>query len=169
MTNLQKHCGFSRRCLAQVHDDFNGDERAVFCPVFLLEAGGLAGRQRVGDELPFHFVPAFRRELLIGQVVQLLLGVAGQALERPVRPENAPAEVGHGERLRRLLDDIVQKAQFGLGPLALGNVPDDAGEVAISPRRNSLTARSIGNVEPSLRRPMTSRPMPMIFASPVRR
>lgn len=37
-----------------------------------------------------------------------------------------------------------------------------------SPTRNSLTARSIGNCEPSLRRPTTSRPIPMIFRSPVR-
>jgi len=33
----------------------------------------------------------------------------------------------------------------------------------------SPTERSIGKVEPSLRLPATSRPMPMIFFSPVRR
>ena len=36
-----------------------------------------------------------------------------------------------------------------------------------SPRRNSLTARCIGNVVPSFRCPTTSRPMPMIFLIPV--
>ena len=59
-------------------------------------------------------------------------------------------------------------SEFFLGPLALGDVPDDAGEVPrSSPKRNSLMARSIGKVVPSLRRPVTSRPMPMIFACPV--
>ena len=34
---------------------------------------------------------------------------------------------------------------------------------------DSPTASSIGKVEPSLRRPITSRPVPMIFATPVAR
>ena len=37
------------------------------------------------------------------------------------------------------------------------------------PTVNSLIERSMGNVVPSLRRPATSRPMPMILRSPVRR
>ena len=36
-------------------------------------------------------------------------------------------------------------------------------------RLNSPIDRDSGNSDPSLRRPVTSRPMPMIFASPVRR
>ena len=35
------------------------------------------------------------------------------------------------------------------------------------PTRASLTARSSGKIEPSLRRPWTSRPMPMILRWPV--
>ena len=38
-----------------------------------------------------------------------------------------------------------------------------------SPSRHSAMERSSGTREPSLRRPSTSRPMPMIFRSPVRR
>ena len=53
--------------------------------------------------------------------------------------------------------------QLLLGLLALGEVVDDAGEDRPPSCLASLTARSIGKVVPSLRRPVTSRPMPMIF------
>ena len=55
-----------------------------------------------------------------------------------------------------------------LGLLAFGNVAYDPREKLPVPSFTSLTARSMGNVVPSLRRPVTSRPMPIIFFSPVR-
>ena len=51
-----------------------------------------------------------------------------------------------------------------IGVLQVRDIADDAGEQRVRPTScTSLTARSMGKVELSFRRPTTSRPMPMIF------
>ena len=59
---------------------------------------------------------------------------------------------------------------LALQGLAGAQVAEDSGEqsAGLGPA-NSLTARSSGKMAPSLRRPWTSRPMPMMCFSPVRR
>ena len=69
---------------------------------------------------------------------------------------------GHADELR------LELLEAGLGLLAFGQVADEPGEVAHRPpERISPTASSIGKVEPSLRWPTTTRPIPMMRRSPV--
>ena len=74
-----------------------------------------------------------------------------------------------GDAAGKLADGLhlLRLYQLFLGALALGQIVDDADEDGSPSRFASPTESSIGNREPSLRRPLTSRPVPMIFAAPV--
>ena len=85
------------------------------------------------------------------QVVEVVRQSAGKLADRL-----------HLLRLAQLLALLLRLAPFG-------QVADDADEGVVAACGDSPTASSIGKVEPSLRRPMTSRPMPMIFGTPVAR
>ena len=66
------------------------------------------------------------------------------------------------------LDPSLALAQSLLCSFARTDVPDDAGRNSASPfPGTSLTASSIGKMEPSRLTAWSSRPIPMIRASPV--
>ena len=69
------------------------------------------------------------------------------------------------------MDELgLQLLQPRLGFLPLGQVADEAGEEApVAGVASRRPTSSIGKVEPSLRSPTTTRPMPMMRRSPVRR
>ena len=100
-----------------------------------------------------------------------------------VVPEEVLRRRAEGLDCRLLVDDdnrigdgIEDRAQPQLtlaprqfGGLAIGDVRMIPTKIGLPPSRASPTERSIGNTDPSLRRPTTSRPIPMIYLWPVRK
>ena len=132
--------------------------RALGPDAFLPGRDGPLGVVRVE-----HVPPAEFGALLLGQADEPEERLAGVGVAALGVADPHPV----GDRFADRPVDPLAVAESLLGLLPLGDVAHDARVEPPIAERNSLTARSIGKVEPSRRRPSTSRPMPMIFGWPV--
>ena len=99
-------------------------------------------------------------------------GIAEQPFGGGIECFDAAVRVDDDDAVDGRIDDgppaRFARAELPFEPNALGQVVEHAGELALAADPH-LADRQVhaGTCVPSRRRPVTSRPMPMIFASPV--
>ena len=136
------------------------------------EALGAAGEHRV-DRGAVGAALVGMQQLVERRPASSVLGPAAQLAQRAVRAQQRA--VGRGEHqadggaLERAGEALLGLAQRAARAHAVGDVADDAGEVALAVLAPAPSDSSSGNSVPSARRPSTSTVEPISRPSPVAR